>query len=91
MEISKCRKGVCNHANRVPSLNYRQILFKKSTIFIFKKNMSKNKFTRRRVCNLFSVHTCICKNIIHVLLDPSKESLKKQPTIKRQKTRIPNY
>lgn len=23
--------------------------------------MSKNKFIRRRVCNLFSMHTCICK------------------------------
>lgn len=65
MEISKCRKGICNHANRVPSLNYRQILFKNSTIFILKKNMSK-----KGMQFIFNAYMYICKNIIHVLLDP---------------------
>lgn len=58
MEISKSRKGICNHDNGVLSLNYKQILFKKST----KKKSGKNKFIKGRVCNLLSMH--FCKNII---------------------------
>lgn len=79
MEISKCRKGICNHANRVPSLNYKQILFKKIYNFYFKENMSKNKFIRRRVCNLFSMHTCICKKH-HTCITRSLKGIIKKTT-----------